>query len=65
MALNIAKSPLVGPVIALNGWTLFMEVWMYIRRIPAINKAVAQGKLSTGPTMTKESKLHLKSTLAT
>jgi hypothetical protein len=26
MALNIAKSPLVGPVLALNGWTFVMEV---------------------------------------
>jgi hypothetical protein len=56
MALNIAKSSLIGPVIALNGWTLLMEVWMYVRRIPAINKAARQGKLETGPTMTKESK---------
>lgn len=25
MALNIAKSPLVGPILALNGWTFVME----------------------------------------
>lgn len=54
MALNIAKSPLIGPVLALNGWTLVMEVWMYARRLPAVGKASESGKLKTGPTMTKE-----------
>jgi hypothetical protein len=31
-----------------------MEVWMYARRIPAINKAVEAGKLSTANGMSKE-----------
>jgi hypothetical protein len=30
---------MIGPVIALVGWTLVMWVWMYATRLPAISKA--------------------------
>jgi hypothetical protein len=30
---------LVAPVMALAGWSLLMWVWMYVRRLPAIQKA--------------------------
>ncbi|KIW06168.1 uncharacterized protein PV09_03327 [Verruconis gallopava] len=53
MALNIAKSPLIGPVLALNGWTFVMELWLYRKRIPAINRAAEQGKLKIDASMTK------------
>lgn len=36
--LNLPASGLLGPVIALNGWTLAMEVWMYTVNIPIIRK---------------------------
>ncbi|KAJ5729743.1 uncharacterized protein N7483_004251 [Penicillium malachiteum] len=32
--LNITASGLLGPVVALNAWTLVMEVWMYAVIIP-------------------------------
>ncbi|KAK2750616.1 hypothetical protein FQN57_002687 [Myotisia sp. PD_48] len=35
---SIRNSGLLGPVIALNGWTFAMEAWMYATRIPAIKK---------------------------
>lgn len=54
MALNIAHSPLIAPVIGLNIWTFCMEIWMYARRIPAIEKAVAEKKLKVNNTMTLE-----------
>jgi len=45
-------APLLRPIIALNLWTFFMEAWMYLTRIPALNAAIASGKLSIDPTMT-------------
>src|SRR5262249_18337971 len=54
MALSIAKSPLLGPVLALNGWTFIMEIWLYAKRIPAVHRATEQGKLNVGPSITKE-----------
>lgn len=45
-------SPLLRPIIALNLWTFFMEGWMYLTRMPAINAAAASGKLKIDPTMT-------------
>jgi hypothetical protein len=39
MALHLTSTPLLlQPVLALTGWTLFMETWMYATRIPAIQK---------------------------
>jgi hypothetical protein len=38
MALNLAKTPLLKPVIALAGWSYLMELWMYSGRIPALTK---------------------------
>jgi hypothetical protein len=35
---SITASGLLGPVAALNGWTLVMEVWMYAVTIPAYNR---------------------------
>lgn len=32
-------SPLLGPAVALCGWTLVMEVWMYATRLPALTNA--------------------------
>ncbi|KAL4820366.1 membrane-associated, eicosanoid/glutathione metabolism protein [Aspergillus spinulosporus] len=29
---------LLRPILALNGWTLIMEIWMYATRIPAISR---------------------------
>ncbi|KAF9894285.1 hypothetical protein FE257_007788 [Aspergillus nanangensis] len=34
-----AISNLLGPVVALNGWTFVMEAWMYVTRIPAFQRA--------------------------
>lgn len=40
---------ILGPVIALVGWSLVMWVWLYARRIPAMRAAKIQiGKLSGG-----------------
>ncbi|CAL5869803.1 uncharacterized protein PFLUO_LOCUS4033 [Penicillium psychrofluorescens] len=36
--LQAAASGLLGPVIALNAWTLAMEVWMYAVNIPVMQK---------------------------
>ncbi|KAJ6022236.1 hypothetical protein N7540_007740 [Penicillium herquei] len=35
---SITASGLLGPVAALSGWTLVMEVWMYAVCIPVYNK---------------------------
>lgn len=32
-------SPILGPVVALVAWSLVMWLWMYARRIPAMNAA--------------------------
>lgn len=32
-------NPLLGPVIALVGWTIVMLLWMLVTRLPAIKKA--------------------------
>ncbi|MCW4460318.1 MAPEG family protein [Sphingomonas sp. BT-65] len=45
-------SQILGPVIALVGWSLVMWVWLYARRIPAMKAAkIDIGKLTggTGP----------------
>jgi len=33
------NSSMIAPVMALVGWSLVMWVWMYVRRIPAMQKA--------------------------
>jgi hypothetical protein len=35
---SFTASGLLGPVAALNGWTLVMEVWMYATCIPVYNR---------------------------
>lgn len=35
---SITASGLLGPIAALNGWTLVMEVWMYAVCIPVYNR---------------------------
>lgn len=46
--MSLAPIPsILGPVVALNGWSLFMEGWMYSVLIPALNK---MGKLENTTT---------------
>ena len=33
------NSPLLQPMVALILWTMLMWLWMYVTRIPAMNKA--------------------------
>ena len=33
------SSPILAPVVALVAWTMVMWLWMYLTRIPAINRA--------------------------
>jgi hypothetical protein len=33
------KAEILHPIVALAAWTMIMWLWMYITRIPAINKA--------------------------
>lgn len=43
------QSQILGPVIALVGWSLVMWVWLYARRIPAMKAAkIDIGKLTGG-----------------
>ena len=32
------KSEILQPIVALAAWTMFMWLWMYATRIPAMNK---------------------------
>jgi len=32
------STPILGPVVALAAWSMLMWLWMYITRIPAVNK---------------------------
>lgn len=41
---SVTASGLLGPVAALNGWTLVMEVWMYAVTIPEYNKINPSGQ---------------------
>jgi len=34
----ITSTSFLGPIIALNGWTFIMEIWLYAKRIPVIQK---------------------------
>lgn len=47
---------ILGPIVALVGWTLVMWLWLYARRIPAMRAAkIDIGKLTggTGPDLKK------------
>ena len=35
----MANSPILQPIVALILWTMLMWLWMYVTRIPAMNKA--------------------------
>ncbi|EAA59450.1 hypothetical protein AN3979.2 [Aspergillus nidulans FGSC A4] len=35
---SIIIPSLLRPILALNGWTLIMEIWMYATRVPAISR---------------------------
>jgi hypothetical protein len=35
---SIRASPLLPPIVALNAWTLVMEVWMYATRVPVYTR---------------------------
>ncbi|MGV3456680.1 MAPEG family protein [Sphingomonas sp.] len=43
-------SAIFGPVIALIGWTLIMWIWMYAKRIPAMQRAGIDAKTKVGGT---------------
>lgn len=36
---RLMEYAMVGPVLALIGWTFVMLVWLYVKRIPAMRKA--------------------------
>ena len=44
------QSAILQPVIALAAWTMIMWWWMYLTRIPAMNKAGIDGKNLVGST---------------
>ncbi|KAJ5805229.1 hypothetical protein N7474_011116 [Penicillium riverlandense] len=44
--LQATASGLLGPVIALNAWTLAMEVWMYAVNIPVMQKLNLQNTIT-------------------
>ena len=44
------ESAILQPVVALAGWTMIMWWWMYLTRIPAMNKAGIDGKNLVGST---------------
>ncbi|KAK3051488.1 hypothetical protein LTR09_007511 [Extremus antarcticus] len=48
----VGASPLIGPLVGLCSWTLVMEVWMYMGRIPILSDP--NTKLKIRPEMTKE-----------
>ena len=41
---------ILGPVVALAGWTMVMWLWMYATRIPAMNRAGIDGAKWVGGT---------------
>ena len=41
---------ILQPVVALAGWTMVMWLWMYVTRIPAMNRAGIDAKSLTGGT---------------
>lgn len=38
MPVTLGAQPLLGPLVGLTSWTLFVEGWMYYYRVPAISK---------------------------
>ena len=44
------NSPILQPVVALILWTMFMWLWMYVTRIPAMNRAKIDTANLTGGT---------------
>jgi hypothetical protein len=38
------NAAIIGPVVALVAWTLVMQIWMYVTRIPAMGRAGIQLK---------------------
>jgi hypothetical protein len=44
------NSPILAPVIALAAWTMIMWLWMYVTRIPAMNRAKIDGINMVGST---------------
>jgi len=44
---SLRTSALLAPVIALNGWTLAMEIWMFATRIPALQRLKAASDSTT------------------
>ncbi|KAK6535243.1 hypothetical protein TWF694_001710 [Orbilia ellipsospora] len=47
------SAQILGPVVGLNLWTLFVEGWMYSNRIPAVNDK-SKFKMELTPDMTLE-----------
>lgn len=45
-----SNSPILGPVIALIGWTLVVWLWMYATRLPAMQRARIDGTTMVGST---------------
>jgi hypothetical protein len=43
-------SAILGPVVALAGWTMIIWIWMYATRIPAMNRAKLDAKGMVGTT---------------
>ncbi|MBB6226017.1 hypothetical protein FHS79_000168 [Polymorphobacter multimanifer] len=43
-------SPILGPVLALAGWTMLVWVWMYATRLPAMARAGIDGTRLVGST---------------
>ncbi len=41
---------IMGPVVALAAWTMVVWLWMYVTRIPAMNRAGIDGKTMVGST---------------
>ena len=46
----MTEHPLAGPVVLLLTWTLFMWIWMYAVRIPAMKKAGIDARSKVGGT---------------
>ncbi|KAH7327775.1 membrane-associated, eicosanoid/glutathione metabolism protein [Stachybotrys elegans] len=50
--MSLVNKPLLGPLVALNGWTFAMEALLYIRRTPALKKY----NISFDPNLVKQEK---------
>lgn len=47
---TIMHSPILQPVVALAAWTMLVWIWMYVVRIPAMNRAGIDAKTRVGGT---------------